>query len=277
MHPHMLSFFVLACYKGGEIFHGWLLTVYQQERARWRQSTDSYINRILHFYSPECHQSWRKPNLAFQMFIIIYLFFSDVLNAGPHWVNSGIFRHRLLQRNWWRQVFSWRLALSSHADSKCSALSKYRCRMISYQLFQQFRTFLSISEGIPVFIAHTLLLHSNTLQGIVMHVFMSFKLHILDLQSTFSVIKRGKSFYKSGLFASLAVASSKGTGLQVRKCWGIYFIQGNKHSILLSRYSILIHCGVIAKKPPQLCSFMTVSSPLLLAVLSVSDCRCVTF
>lgn len=98
-----------------------------------------------------------------------------------------------------------------------------------------------------------------------MHIFMSFKLHILELRSTFGVIKRGKSFYKSGLFASLGVASSNGTGLRVRKCWGIYFTQGNKHSLLLSGYSILIHCGVIAKKTPQLCSFMAVTSPMLLA------------
>lgn len=150
---------ILTCYAdvlAWEIFHGWLQTVYQQGRARRRQSTDSYKNTILHFYSPECHKAWQKPNLAFQMFIIIYLFFSDVPNAGPHRENSGVFRHRLLKRNWQRQVFAWRLTLSSHADSKCSALSKYRCCMISYQLFQQFKTFLSISEGIPVFTARTL-------------------------------------------------------------------------------------------------------------------------
>lgn len=102
--------------------------------------------------------------------------------------------------------------------------------------------------------------------------FMSFKLHILELWSTFGVIKRGKSFHKSGLFASLGVTSSNRTGLRVRKCWGIYFIQWNKHSLLLSGYSILIHCGVISKNTQQLCSFITVTSPYVLAVFSGSDC-----
>lgn len=102
-----------------------------------------------------------------------------------------------------------------------------------------------------------------------MHIFMSFKLHVLELYSTFGVIKRGKSFHKSSLFASLGVTSSNGTGLRMRKCWGIYFIQGNKHSLLLSGYSILLHGGIIAKNTQRLCSFTTVISPLLLAVFSV--------
>lgn len=96
-----------------------------------------------------------------------------------------------------------------------------------------------------------------------MHIFMSFKLHVLELCSTFGVIKRGKSFHKSSLFASLGVTSSNGTGLRVGKCWGIYFIQGNKHSLLLSRSSILIHCGVIAKDIQRLCTLATMTSPLL--------------
>lgn len=96
-----------------------------------------------------------------------------------------------------------------------------------------------------------------------MHIFMSFKLHVLELCSTFGVIKRRKSLHKSSLFASLGVTSSNGTGLRVRKCWGIYFIRGNKHSLLLSGYSILIHCGVIAKDTQRLCGFATMTSPLL--------------
>lgn len=187
----------------------------------------------------------------------MYLFFSDVPHVGYHRVNSG----GLLQRNWRKQVFAWGLVLSSHADGKCSALSKYRCWVISYQLFQQFRTFFSYQylKACP-FLPHALwqerlLLHSNTLQGIMMHSFMSFKLHVLELCSTFGVIKRGKSFHKSSLFASLGVTSSNGTGLRVRKCWGIYFIRGNKHSLLLSGYSILMHCGVIAKDTQRRCDY----------------------
>lgn len=127
----------LASWRGGEDL-SWLITnclPTGKEHAGDRAL--SYKNRVLHFYSPECHKSSQKPSLEFQMFIIMYLFFSDVPNVGYHRVNSG----GLLQRDWRKQVFARGLVLSSHADSKCSPLSKYRCWMISYQLFQQFRTF----------------------------------------------------------------------------------------------------------------------------------------
>lgn len=102
-----------------------------------------------------------------------------------------------------------------------------------------------------------------------MRSFMSFKLYILELCSTFGVIKGRKSVHKSGLFASLGVTSSNGTGLWVQNCWGIYFIQGNKHSLLLGGEWILIHNNTHS------CARLTVTSPILLALqhlwLSVCD------